>query len=285
MNKKSTSFNILQRPPTMNPQKSPKTSPQSSPRGNASPLPATPTERNSNRKASGSPVLNLQNLIQSLSVEKVPEPHVLKSPDLKRIEAFLNSFDLYKEHGGPRGLLEFIDKAMLSVFRELDMESPNATENEVLQHLRKECKPTSAEYIHEILQTEVRIDNTIISGKAKLQDLFASLTRTLKKLDISIEGDFKGGFMFSYERQMQLILSKLPQDFCEQYEIWAQYQPVAINHAQLYRQLITVEKHYTGNWIGKTQKVKRKLAFLVRWINSLKNIVLEKHGLTKLYCI
>lgn len=245
MASKNENVNFICRAPTMNPKKSPKTSPLSSPRENTNKTADDlPKVSNENRKSPDRQNVNLRALLKALSVEKEPvqEPEILKNTDIKNIEVFLKQVQDYRNKGGEQSLFQFIDKSILSVICDLELQDKHATELDVWNFLQTECKPTSPAYLVEVLNTEVGIDPKVIGGKAKLQDLFASFKRTVDKLGLDVDGEESGEFIYSFDNQKQLLLSKLPPAFLEEYNVWLTFKATPTTHVQLYKQLLEVEK-------------------------------------------
>ena len=153
-------------------------------------------------------------------------------------------------------MFDFIDAGLLELIRELEMEDPSADENAVYAFLFNETKPKTVRNIHQILCTEVRIDESKKTGKSKLQSLFLSLNATVKKLNLSDHSTNDHDFVFSYEQQKELLLSKLPKPFLQEFQVWEKYKPKAMNTKQLYFRLTAVEADYNGSWGHATNKGK-----------------------------
>jgi len=184
----------------------------------------------------------------SNSSAEIEEPNNLVDLEPENIDGFIHELKRYKERGGNKGMFEFIDAGLLQLIRELEMEDPSADENAVYAFLFNETKPKTVRNIHQILCSEVRIDSSKKTGKSKLQSLFLPLNATVKKLNLNDHATNDHDFVFSYEQQKELLLSKLPKPFLQEFQVWEKYKPKAMNTKQLYFHLKAVEADYNGTW-------------------------------------
>lgn len=230
------------------PKKSPKHNRDSSPGCGTPPVnPSEPTSVN---------LESLTSLFKSLSSSPIPEPSMLNSTDAPEIRTFLKEIEEYHNAGGKKGCGDFIDPHLREVITKLELGQDAATHHDFYCFLLLEIQPKSVDFIHATLQNEVCMDPTLTSGKAKIQSLFMSLSKTMNKLGLKTDNTVVNGFQYHFSQQKELLLSKLPVGLRKEYEVWALYKPSVTEHVGLYQQLKEVESSYFGSWDVPGQTLK-----------------------------
>lgn len=198
-------------------------------------------------------------VLESLSGQKphIAEPSTLEDLETEKIEDFLSEFGEFVANGGQNSMFNFIEAGLLNLIRDMEMDKPQASEVEVKTSLRQETKPRTVQDIHSILCRDVCIDNSQMSGKAKLQSLFISLNAAIKKISLQEVPARSADFVFDFEQRKLLVLSKLPTALQAEFEVWEKYKPKSTNQKQLYLNVRSVVDNYNGNW-GKPAKTKTK---------------------------
>ena len=91
---------------------------------------------------------------------------------------------------------------------------------------------------------------TKTSGKTRIESLFFSLKKALKKLGLKEESTADCDFIYTFKQQKILIMKKMPQEFKESFEVWQRYHNEVDNRAALYKQMQLVEKKMKPTWPG-----------------------------------
>ena len=116
-------------------------------------------------------------------------------------------------------------------------------------YLGDQFKPKTWIDIHESLLKNVLMDANADTGPHKIQSVFVSLKKTMRKMTIGEDGSTGiEGVSFGPVSQMKLILSKLPTDFVMYYKMWQVYHEKVDTPSALYRQLIDVSQEFSGSW-------------------------------------
>lgn len=234
-----------------------------------------PSPNNKEKQPAEDSLEGLANMLRNISAPSHQKPQVLCDTEPSSIEIFFKETGQYIKDGGSDSLLTFIDQSLLEVIREFELEDPVASESKVLEFLKGEGNYSSAERIHACLDREVGIDLRMSTGKLKLQSLFLSLKKTLEKMNLKETAD-EDEYCYSFKQKKKLVLSKLPLDFQEAFQTESLLTKKPTNVVELYKQLIKVEKGYSGEWgdgkrLCKTRYEKDISEFAKEYRESINN--------------
>lgn len=128
------------------------------------------------------------------------------------------------------------------------MDDSSASDVDVLHFLKTLTKPKSVEDIARILEMHVGIDPSASTGDKKLLSLVVSFKKAVDKLGLSEQSTSDSELILPFKKKKEILLSKLPSQFQEEYDEFASYHKDPTDVKSLYQQLKQVEKKYSGSW-------------------------------------
>lgn len=187
-------------------------------------------------------------LLKMLSLQNITEPECLSSTEKPEVEKFLKSFEDYQKEGGKESALTFIEASLLTSIKKYELNVSVITEVALLNYLRKGTKPSSAEDIYNLLENEISVDPAASTGKNRLLSLMTSLEKAVAKLGLDESTPNADGFILPFCKKKEVVLSKLPEDFQDQFRKYDSLRVSASNDYELYSQLKEVCAMYNGSW-------------------------------------
>ena len=184
--------------------------------------------------------------LQSRS-DRCTEPPSLGSTEQSEVESFFENLSTYNKAGGSKKMIEFIDPSFLEHILEMEL-SEDASDSEIERFLRNESRPDDVRSINELIESEVEIDTAKTCGKTRLESLFLSLGKALKKLGLKEVATSEDDFIYTFKQQKILIMKKLPIEFKEAFEMWQKYKEEVVTRPLLYKQMQLVEKEMSPYW-------------------------------------
>ena len=191
--------------------------------------------------------MELSKALKTMMV-KVKEPLVLTDTESESIQSFLKGYETYRKEGGPKSLIKFIDPALLTTIKIFELENESAKEQDIYHYLKRESKLKSPGELMQYLGKHIRIDPNASSGSKRLLSLMSSLQSVKTTLGMDETSKMPDDIILPLRVQRDVLLSKLPQEFKADFEMYSKFHKEPTDLGELYKQFKEVEKNYTGRW-------------------------------------
>ena len=155
---------------------------------------------------------DLNNFFSNISTDR-KEPIMLKRTEVGHVKMFMASLKEYKDHGGKKCPLQFIESSVLETIRDYKLGNADTTAADILDYLNDKIKPKSWEDICDILESNVKIDASASDAEDQIQGLFISLKETMKQTGIKPDGTCEmESFLWNFAEQKVFYWKSCPMD-------------------------------------------------------------------------